>query len=118
VKPTHSNIEKYGAHETVVEKNTELFLGPKIRKIKKRKLRRMVFHKSRLLKVRKKIINLRKKWKPLSSRRKYKLRKKLLKRNLIRKALKKKIKERKKKLKKVRDIIKSKKKKRKHYLGW
>jgi FecR protein len=116
VTPTHTNVEKYGAYETIVGANTELFLGPKIRKMKKAKLRRMAFHKSKLLKVRKKIKALRKKWKPLSERGKSKLRKKILKRNLIRKGLKKKIKE--KKLKKTLDLIRTKKKKRKHNFGW
>ena len=112
VRPTHSNVEKYGDYETIIGKNTELFLGPKIRRMKKAKLRRMAFHKSKLLKVRKRIKNLRKKWKPLSERGKDKLRKKIIKRNLIRKGLRKKIKER--KLKKKLDLIRPKRKKRKH----
>ena len=77
VTPTHANVEKYGSYETIIGKNTEFFLGPKIRKMKKAKLRRMAFHKSKLLKVRKKIKALRKKWKPLSERGKNKLRKKI-----------------------------------------
>ncbi len=116
VTPSHSNVEKYGAYETILGKNTELFLGPKIRKMKKAKLTRMAFHKSKLLNVRKKIKNLRKKWKPLSERGKNKLRKKIIKRNLIREGLRKKIKD--KKLKKKLDIIRTKKKKRKNDYGW
>ena len=99
VTPTHSNVEKFGGFEMMLGKNTEIFLGPKIRKMKKAKLSRMIFHKSRLLKVRKKIKKLKKKWKPLSGKRKNALRKKILKRNLIREGLKKKILKRKLKMK-------------------
>jgi len=116
VTPSHSNIEKHGDDEMIVGENTEIYLGPKIRKMKKAKLSRMAFHKSKLLKVRKSIKDLRKKWKPLSQRGKGNLRQKLLKRNLIQEGLKKKIKNQ--KLKKLLDINRTKKKKREHDFGW
>ncbi|MCG2726705.1 MAG: FecR family protein [Elusimicrobia bacterium] len=106
VTPQHSNVEKFGGFEMIIKENTEIFLGPKIRKMKKAKLQRMVFHKSRLLEVRKKIKNLREEWKPLSEKRKLALRKKIIKQNLIHEGLRKKI--RNKKLKKQSDITRTK----------
>ncbi len=83
--PSEEGME---VRKILLEKNSEVSIGPKIKRLKKRRLFRMARHKARLLKLRKRLKFLKKTWKPLSLAKRRALRKKLLKRNIIRKKIK------------------------------